>query len=39
MNDAIDTAPSAAPRPVRWDEAIVATYLFDLLRGSQDDPD
>jgi hypothetical protein len=39
MNDATDTATPAAPHPVRWDEAIVATYLFDLLRGPEDDAD
>lgn len=36
MNDAPDTAPPAVQRPVRWDEAIIAGYLYDLERGSDD---
>jgi hypothetical protein len=34
MNDTPETAPPAAPRPVRWDEAIVATYLYELAKGA-----
>jgi hypothetical protein len=34
MNNALDTAPPPAPRPLRWDEAIVAIYLYELVRGS-----
>jgi hypothetical protein len=36
MNAAPEPAPPAAPRPVRWDEAIVATYLFELLKEPHD---
>jgi hypothetical protein len=29
---AIDEIPQS-PRPDRWDQAIVARYIYDLLRG------
>ena len=31
---AIDETPPPA-RPERWDEAIVAGYIYDLLRGEE----
>jgi hypothetical protein len=36
MNHPIDTAPPPPSRPLRWDEAIVALYLYELARGSHD---
>ena len=36
MNDALDPAPPAVPRPVRWDEAVIAGYLHELGSGSDD---
>jgi hypothetical protein len=32
MNEALETDPPATPRPVRWDEAIVASYLYELTK-------
>jgi hypothetical protein len=36
MNDALDSGPPAVPRPVRWDEAVIASYLHELGSGSDD---
>jgi len=36
MNDAPELAPPPASRPPRWDEAIVAGYLYELGRGADD---
>jgi hypothetical protein len=36
MNDVLDPAPPAVPRPVRWDEAVIAGYLHELGSGSDD---
>lgn len=38
MNDTLDPAPPAVPRPVRWDEAVIAGYLHEL-RSEPDDAD
>jgi hypothetical protein len=27
------TVPKPAPRPVRWDQGIVARYIYELVRG------
>jgi hypothetical protein len=31
--NALETVPTPAPRPVRWDQAIVARYIYDVARG------
>jgi hypothetical protein len=36
MNTMPDPAPPPAPRPVRWDEALIASYLYELERGTDD---
>jgi hypothetical protein len=36
MNDPLDPATTAEPRPVRWDAAVIAGYIHELGSGSDD---